>query len=80
MIDASSWLARRLRPPRGWIAFLLLLAALLCLPLSVMQAAQQWRPPAALGGLESVTVELLALTLVAAIASLLVGQTRLARS
>ncbi|MGD2039322.1 MAG: transglutaminaseTgpA domain-containing protein [Anaerolineae bacterium] len=78
MSDAVIWLVHRLRPPRGWIAFVLTLGALLSLPLAVMQAAKEWRPPAALGGLEPVASELLILSTLAVIVSLVAGQGRLA--
>ena len=78
MVNATFWLAQKLRPPNGWIAFMLVLAALLCLPLALMQAARQWQPPAAVAGLESIVVELLVLTIAAALACLIVGQSQLA--
>ncbi len=80
MVHLLSLLTNRLRPHRGWAAFLVILGALLCLPVAITSITRQRTTVWFLAPLEPMAGTVLLLTLLATLAGLRAASTRLSRS
>jgi transglutaminase-like putative cysteine protease len=71
------WVANRFRPPRGWVAFFLTLAAMICLPAALILVADKSAMVHPLSRVSSIKGAVLALALLGTLCGLALARTRI---